>query len=89
MEVLGPPSQFLGLPTGTPPSRSDLADQGALGSTGPPLERSRGSGPPQRPSGAERGWRRNYEVLGFMIDLDFNQDFIGSPSLLLEFIRIS
>ena len=44
-----------------------------------------------RPSGAERseGVGATKEVLGFIIDFDFNLDFLGFPLLLLGFPRIS
>ena len=45
------------------------------------------------PSGAERSEAgvlgTTKEVLGFIIDFDFNLDFLGFPILLLGFPRIS
>ena len=37
-------------------------------------------GPSER---SERGWPRNYEVLGFITDFDLNLDFLGFPIILL------
>ena len=55
-------------------------------------ERTAWRPPPLEASGAERseaGLGTTKEVLGFIIDFDFNLDFLGFPILLLGFPRIS
>ena len=58
--------------------RGDSALVPPLGST---LERASGA--------SEAGLGTTKEVLGFIIDFDFNLDFLGFPILLLGFPRIS